>query len=510
MKQFLHISGPATVVALNNYAYAVIQKNDEKVHLFELKAPPGSSGNGNGNGNANQNGTTQEKFNTAKQLSASKESQLNSVQAVVSKWDAEKNELLCAVSRYDKFVAVYAISLKDANDIDGDSDGDGGKASVQVEPIVTHKTPKRCCALAFGEISPMNIIIAGDLAGDVHAFPVEKSKSESNSNGNDSDNGNGGRLLLGHTASMLTSVQIVDGKLFSADRDEKVRISSFPQTFITDGYLLGHEAYVTDFTVLASNSNSSGRNGDSNAKYCVTASGDKTIKLWNYKSCVEVASLGTDTDADTSSEDGKDNKDSVTADGMNFTDEEEQQTDRKESSSSSDDDDHIPVRVSSDKKGELVAVVYNGKNTIDILTVKDEKFEKLQSLECQSSPLAAMFSDDGSLTVLSKESSYVERFAQEDGNVPGFFSNIDDCKITAAIKEVAKEEDISMPSSILEVDEVTGKLKVTKKLRVGSEGYVKHEPWMRGERVQTKKDKAKRRKKRKLEEKHGGLPTKTD
>lgn len=466
------------MVALNNYAYAVIKEDNEKVHLIELKAPSGSGGIGNG--------TTQEKFNTAKQLSASKESQLNSVQAVASKWDAEKNELLCAVSRYDKFVAVYTMSVKDTNANDG-----AGEASV--EPTVTHKTPKRCCALTFGEIGPMNIIIAGDLAGDVHAFPVEKSSSDDSDPQNSSSSS--GRLLLGHTASMLTSVQIVDGKIFSADRDEKVRISSFPQTFITDGYLLGHEAYVTDFTVLASSGDS-----NSNGKYCVTASGDKTIKLWNYKSCVEVASLDTDTE----SEEAKDNKGGASDDDNDG--EGEQQTNEKKSSG----DDHIPVRVSSDKKGELVAVVYNKRNTIDILTVKDEKFAKSQSIECQTKPLAAMFSDDGSLTVISKESIYIERFSQgenEDGSRS--FSILNDCSIMVAIREVAKKVDIAMPSSILEVDEVTGKLKVTKKLREESEGYIKHEPWMRGERVQMKKDKAKRRKKRKLEEKHGGPPTST-
>lgn len=540
MKQFIHSSGPCIIAALNHHAYAVIPKaghgdgDESEVQVVQLNAPQ-STTNPSSNPNINQ-----------------KEQTLNAVQAVASKWKPDTKELICAVSRYDKFISIYSIST------DGST---ASKTEMKVDPIVVHKTNKRCCALTFASIphakkekdsasadndakypmrTSMDIIIAGDLAGDANAFQVIPQQNIGTNMNGEGENENQSsstststptssqsqksqrRLLLGHTASMVTSVTVADGKLFTSDRDEKVRITSFPRTYITEGYLLGHNAYVTDFAVL--------KNGNN---HCVTASGDSTIRLWNFATTEELARYDFSPTPSSSSSLEQDGEDTVMVEEtpVSVPDDNNDGEPESESTKSKNDEenehdgnnDHenqtspqnfplgnsqIPVRVSSNRDGSIVAVIYNDHCTIDLFSVTGGKLERVQSLVCDTMPLGIGFNtDDDSddiLTILSKESSYIARYKKTDSDSK--FVLMEDCAIASAIQKVGQKFDITMPDSILEVDEVTGKIKVMKKIQDESEGFVKHQPWLRGERVQMKKDKARRRKKRKLAEKHGGPP----
>jgi len=458
MKQFLDTSGPATVVALNDHAYAVIKVDDE-VQVVELCAPSVESGE-------DENAQAQKK-----------DTNPSAVLSVVSKWVEDKKELLCAVSRYDKFISVYSISVA--------LDGDGAVAGTvdKVDPVVVHKTNKRCCALTFTTIpyadeskGSLNMIVGGDLAGDVNAFPVVSSSS-----------GTQQRLLLGHTASMITAVKVFDGKLFSADRDEKVRISLFPQTYKVEGYLLGNDSYVTDMDVFET------ENGN---KCCVTASGDCTIKMWDYEKCTELSSLNVAPETNSESEE-KDVEEMTSGEGS-------------EGDAAAVDDDavkqttQIPVRVAANGKGSIVAVIYNDKNAVELFSVSSKGLEKMQSIECPN-PLAITFDADDELCVLMKEPQYMMRFIE---SANGKYSAFDECKISSAVQKAGESAEISMPTSILEKDEKTGKLKLTKNIREEGNNYVEHTPWLNGDRVEKKKDKGRRhkesrRKRQKLEEEMG-------
>ncbi len=495
MKQFIDSSGHCVVVALNQLAYAVVPipgGNDtntdpdakEKVQLIKLNAPASSSSLNQINHNANP-----------KQI-------VNEVQAVASKWKPDTKELICAVSRYDKFISVYSISTS------GNEKGEMEK-EIELNPMVVHKTNKRCCTLTFaqiphakkgegeGDTSFMDIIVAGDLAGDANAFPVAKGKDDQPSQR---------RLLLGHTASMLTSVTVANGKLFSSDRDEKVRITSFPQTCITEGYLLGHDAYITDLTVM------SNKNGK---KLCITTSGDCTIRLWNYDTMDEIAKHLVETENDTAMETEHENEQSEPEKSVDGNEDEEQDEDDDDDGDEDDDggnqqsaqNSKIPVRVSSNQNGGIAAVIYNGHCSVDLFSVEENKLELIQSIDCDSTPLAINFSqdenDDDILTVLLKESTYMKRYKKLDSK----YTIMDNCPISSAIQTLGQKLDIQMPESVLEVDETTGKIKIMKKVQDESAGFVKHQPWLRGERVQIKKDKRRRRKKRRMEALHGGPPS---
>ncbi|CAI5744308.1 unnamed protein product [Peronospora destructor] len=80
------------------------------------------------------------------------------------------------------------------------------------------------------------------------------------------------KTLLGHTTSMVTDVAVNHDSslLLTADRDEKLRVSRFPNATIIESYCLGHAASLTK---LACSSVT--------PELVVTTSMDNTLKLWN-------------------------------------------------------------------------------------------------------------------------------------------------------------------------------------------------------------------------------------
>lgn len=58
-------------------------------------------------------------------------------------------------------------------------------------------------------------------------------------------------LIFGHV-SMVTDISLdpTNTLIFTADRDEHIRITEYPKTYNIHGYLLGHEQYVSNFKRL--------------------------------------------------------------------------------------------------------------------------------------------------------------------------------------------------------------------------------------------------------------------
>jgi tRNA (guanine-N(7)-)-methyltransferase subunit TRM82 len=144
--------------------------------------------------------------------------------------------------------------------------------------------PKRICALAL-DPSEINII-AGDKFGDVYSIPLsptedyvrplvaqqdfqpsateftvhtkgnlealrqqrDQKKITARKEGPDFEH----RLLLGHV-SLLTDVLIAQsevagrerGFILTADRDEHIRCSRYPQAYVIEGYCSGHRDFVS-------------------------------------------------------------------------------------------------------------------------------------------------------------------------------------------------------------------------------------------------------------------------
>ncbi|XP_022189005.2 tRNA (guanine-N(7)-)-methyltransferase non-catalytic subunit WDR4 [Nilaparvata lugens] len=103
-------------------------------------------------------------------------------------------------------------------------------------------------------------IVVADKSGDVFLYSV-KSPLDA------------GVLILGHLSMLLDVLISPDEKfIITCDRDEKIRVSSFPNAYKIHTYCLGHEEFVTSIQLLP---------------HCqdilISTSGDGTVKLWDYK-----------------------------------------------------------------------------------------------------------------------------------------------------------------------------------------------------------------------------------
>ena len=65
--------------------------------------------------------------------------------------------------------------------------------------------------------------------------------------------------------------------LISSDRDEKIRVSRYPHSFVIESYLLGHTDYIAGFQVI-----------EQASPLLVSGSGDGTLRLWNMLSGAEL------------------------------------------------------------------------------------------------------------------------------------------------------------------------------------------------------------------------------
>eukprot|EP00985_Skeletonema_marinoi_P026840 scaffold21198_cov80-Skeletonema_marinoi.AAC.1 len=189
---------------------------------------------------------------------------------------------LTMTMKYRQSAVQKAVPACESN-IEGGSE----ETTKLLYPSAIYNLPKRARSLAFTSVDDLQVIVAGDLSGDAIAFPVPTDAPSSTCDENEAVKAMSTpkRLLLGHTASMLTGLSVVSNDqqqqfILTADRDEKVRISYFPETHIIHGYLLGHSSFISCMDAISNE-----------RSLCLTASGDGTSRLWDYQTCKEVGML---------------------------------------------------------------------------------------------------------------------------------------------------------------------------------------------------------------------------
>ncbi|XP_054161848.1 tRNA (guanine-N(7)-)-methyltransferase non-catalytic subunit WDR4-like [Oppia nitens] len=145
------------------------------------------------------------------------------------------------------------------------------------------KVSRNCIKLLF---SINNSVICGHKSGDVFEYEMNDSYCNSQSG----DYLDGGRLLLGHCSMLLDVIQTQNGKyLITTDRDEKIRVSRYPNTYNIETYCLGHKEFVSSV-------------GSFNDKILVSGSGDGSIRLWNINDGKQVNLLNCDPNEDNQTE----------------------------------------------------------------------------------------------------------------------------------------------------------------------------------------------------------------
>lgn len=156
--------------------------------------------------------------------------------------------LCCAISQNSEFVAfaddhkqVTVWSWKDGN---------------QLNLVRQWNMFRRANKIIFDK-DATSILIA-DKSGDVFQFVIESEEKE-------------GKCILGHL-SMLLDIRLSKcGKfIITCDRDEKIRVSHFPNAYNIHNFCLGHSDFVTCLDMF---------NGGS---LMVSGSGDGTLKVWDF------------------------------------------------------------------------------------------------------------------------------------------------------------------------------------------------------------------------------------
>ena len=84
---------------------------------------------------------------------------------------------------------------------------------------------------------------------------------------------------LGHLSMLLDITLSPCGKyIISSDRDEKIRVSRFPNAYNIHCYCLGHKDFVTSLQIVP----------NIQENILLSASGDGTIRVWKYLEGLEV------------------------------------------------------------------------------------------------------------------------------------------------------------------------------------------------------------------------------
>ncbi|XP_055946990.1 tRNA (guanine-N(7)-)-methyltransferase non-catalytic subunit wdr4-like [Argiope bruennichi] len=125
--------------------------------------------------------------------------------------------------------------------------------------ILSVRPLTRKCQKAIFTNSSANIILC-DRGGDVFDYSVSKCEES-------------GNLILGHISLILDiSISNDDKYLATCDRDGKIRISCYPNSYNILSYCLGHQEFVSSiqFIQLAE-------------EILLSGSGDGSIRLWKYK-----------------------------------------------------------------------------------------------------------------------------------------------------------------------------------------------------------------------------------
>lgn len=118
-----------------------------------------------------------------------------------------------------------------------------------VKSFIAKRIPSKVC------FTHVDDIVVADKTGDVYLYKLDSEE--------------GPTLLLGHLSVVLDVILSKCGKyIITCDRDEKIRVSHYPNCYNIASFCLGHTEFVTNMCFIGN--------------ILVSASGDGTIRFWDY------------------------------------------------------------------------------------------------------------------------------------------------------------------------------------------------------------------------------------
>ncbi|NWI13720.1 WDR4 methyltransferase, partial [Crypturellus soui] len=131
------------------------------------------------------------------------------------------------------------------------------------ECVSVRSVNRRCTALIM--TAAEDKILVADKSGDVYSYSIIEPQAE-------------GKLELGHLSLLMDVALSPDDRyILTADRDEKIRVSLAKAPHNIVSYCLGHKEFVSKIFVIPNYPD-----------LLLSASGDSTVRLWEYRSGKEV------------------------------------------------------------------------------------------------------------------------------------------------------------------------------------------------------------------------------
>jgi WD40 repeat protein len=274
-------------------------------------------------------------------------------------------------------------------------------------------------------------------------------------------------LLGGHTASVVTDLVTTKNQdlLLTSDRDEKIRISSFPAVETIQSYALGHQSVVSSVTTITN---------EHNEVFVVSSGWDHQILLWKYApgtmspihsySCTSRPTSSTGKphlqlsmqyvyshlyytlleETMEQVDEEQQGEEEVTAeegDNNNETNDNNDNNDNnddmpKEKQYVEADAGHYPFKVISNPQGNFIVVLFKDELLMKVLTIENEQLLEVNTITTDQPVADIHFLSNDHLLILSPNPKTITVYdISNSNNVNDITQTILDNDILSIIKE---------------------------------------------------------------------------